>query len=109
MVLIDGLRPPQRIALGVFSAIGAVLAIIAGVLVVLVLSIGGLRHDELHARTVLIAATGGFAALVLLGVALAAYLGAAGRWLSCAPSSVRMARPSTTCCWPRSPVVSAAI
>ncbi len=59
---------------GVFGAIGVVLAIIAGVFVVLALSIGGLRHDELHARAALIAAAGGFAMLVLLMGGLAAYL-----------------------------------
>jgi two-component system, sensor histidine kinase and response regulator len=54
----------------VFSAIGAVLAIIAALFLALVLSIGALRHD----RAALVAAIGGFAVLVLLAGALAAYL-----------------------------------
>ncbi len=47
-LIVDFSRPSLRS--GVFSAIGALLAIIAAVFVVLALSIGGLRHDEQRAN-----------------------------------------------------------
>jgi two-component system sensor histidine kinase/response regulator len=57
---------------GVMGAIAAACVVIAGVFVVLLLSIRGLRHDD--ARAALIAVVAGFALLVLLGCALARYL-----------------------------------
>jgi two-component system, sensor histidine kinase and response regulator len=63
---------PGGLRSGVFSAIGVLLTIIAGVFVVLVLGISGLRPSS--ARTALIVATCGFAVLALLAGALAVYL-----------------------------------
>src|SRR5271155_3439619 len=57
---------------GIFGAIGVLLTIVAGVFVMLVLSIGELGPSS--ARTALIVAAGGFAVLALLTGALTVYL-----------------------------------
>jgi len=57
---------------GVLSTLAVAIALVAGVLVALVLSVGGTRHDE--AQAALIAAAVGGGLVALLGGALALYL-----------------------------------